>query len=350
MSRLQPPSTVPRISVLVNNYNYGRYLQDAIDSAAAQLGEEDEIIVVDDGSSDGSSAVLDGLVSRPQVQVHRQRNAGQLGAVCAGLALARGDWVALLDSDDLYCDGYLARLREYVRLHPRTGWFFSRPVVLDQSDGGRIAQGSFAAALYYPEGPVGPCRLAASLFCDYVGSSTSGLVLRGDLASELYALLHDYGGVYRGEGARGEGPELSGYREALRQLPADAVVVQLAAVLGYEAYSIEAPGFFYRMHANNAYASLSPVRRYQARLHQLRVLRRFTRNVVSDRRPTLDELVREIRCRTFPVRRRRRLMLAAKYAIGSLKAQAPLAVRLLSSPIIFTRCLFSRSAGPDEKH
>ena len=87
-----------RISVIVTNYNYADYLREAIDSVLAQTYADVECIVVDDGSTDASRAIIAGY---PRVKALLQANAGQALAAKAGLSLASGEIVIFLDADDL---------------------------------------------------------------------------------------------------------------------------------------------------------------------------------------------------------------------------------------------------------
>ena len=88
----------PLVSVVIDNYNYARYLGEAIDSALGQTYEPVEVIVVDDGSTDGSGAVLDGYGDR--IRAFRRPNGGQASAMNFGLAQARGEVFIMLDADD----------------------------------------------------------------------------------------------------------------------------------------------------------------------------------------------------------------------------------------------------------
>lgn len=87
-----------RISIIINNYNYGRFLGQCIDSALNQTVKPYEIIVVDDGSTDESRAVLEEYVD--QVRVLLKENGGQASAMNAGFAESSGDWVWFVDADD----------------------------------------------------------------------------------------------------------------------------------------------------------------------------------------------------------------------------------------------------------
>lgn len=103
----------PRVSVVMPAYNHERYVAAALDSVIAQTHANLEIIVVDDGSTDSTGAVLDDYAARctshPIIVVH-QANAGAHEAFNHGLALARGEIVALMNSDDLYAPDRLERV------------------------------------------------------------------------------------------------------------------------------------------------------------------------------------------------------------------------------------------------
>jgi hypothetical protein len=88
------------ISVVIPTYNYGHYLPFAIESVLAQKRFPDEIIVVDDGSTDDTKEVVARYA--PRVRYFFQQNAGLSAARNTGTKLASGDWVAYLDSDDAW--------------------------------------------------------------------------------------------------------------------------------------------------------------------------------------------------------------------------------------------------------
>jgi glycosyltransferase involved in cell wall biosynthesis len=87
------------LSIIVNNFNYAAYLSEAIDSALAQTVEAKEIIIVDDGSTDQSRAVIEKYGQ--QVRAVFKQNGGQASAFNAGFAASKGEWVMFLDADDV---------------------------------------------------------------------------------------------------------------------------------------------------------------------------------------------------------------------------------------------------------
>ncbi|HYW04924.1 MAG TPA: glycosyltransferase [Gammaproteobacteria bacterium] len=97
---------VPRVSVVIPAYNRGATLPAAIDSVLDQGGPACEVIVVDDGSRDATAEVLAGYGSR--IRVVRKANGGLASARNAGMRVARGEFVAWLDSDDVWLPGKLA--------------------------------------------------------------------------------------------------------------------------------------------------------------------------------------------------------------------------------------------------
>ena len=95
-------NTPRRVSILINNFNYERFVADAITSAFAQTHDNIEVIVVDDGSTDGSLDVMRSLQALyPELKIISKDNGGQASAMNAGFAASTGDFVVFLDSDDM---------------------------------------------------------------------------------------------------------------------------------------------------------------------------------------------------------------------------------------------------------
>lgn len=123
----------PGISVLINNYNYGRFVGQAIDSVLSQEIADVEIIVVDDGSSDESRSVLEDYDSR--VKVIFQENSGQAAAINTAVKLSSGGILCFLDADDWWAPGKLAATVAAFRSHPEVSLVYHRlqPTSIDGS-------------------------------------------------------------------------------------------------------------------------------------------------------------------------------------------------------------------------
>lgn len=94
-------NTPPLVSVIIRTYNRQAYLQEAIRSCLNQSYKALEILVIDDGSTDGTRAALTSLVEEGSIRYVRQENQGRSYAANWGLALAQGKYIQFLDSDDL---------------------------------------------------------------------------------------------------------------------------------------------------------------------------------------------------------------------------------------------------------
>lgn len=97
---LAAEANVGTISVIIPNYNRADLIGQTLGNVLAQSRPPDEVIVVDDGSTDGSVAVIEQFT--PRVRLIQQPNAGPAAARNAGLEIARGDLVQFMDSDDLW--------------------------------------------------------------------------------------------------------------------------------------------------------------------------------------------------------------------------------------------------------
>ena len=173
--------TGPSASVLVNNFNYGRFVADALDSALEQdlPGGEVEVIVVDDGSTDDSAAVLSRFGTR--VQVIAKPNGGQASAFNVGFAASSGDLVLLLDADDRFRPGKVAAVAAALAAHPEAGWCF-HPLAYVDAD--LVPSGAVSDA-----GASGPLdlrdALAAGNATGYLAPATSALAFRRDLLARI---------------------------------------------------------------------------------------------------------------------------------------------------------------------
>jgi len=105
-----------RISVVIPSYNRRHTLERALQSVFEQTSPVDEVILVDDGSTDGSSEMVRQLF--PQIEVLTQPNLGVSAARNRGITAARFEWIALLDSDDSWLPHKIDQIRRAQKLQP----------------------------------------------------------------------------------------------------------------------------------------------------------------------------------------------------------------------------------------
>ncbi|MCU1242655.1 MAG: putative glycosyl transferase [Candidatus Acidoferrum typicum] len=118
--------TAPLITVLITTYNYGQFIEEAIESVLAQEFPQDrvQIVVADDGSTDDTAGRVKKYGSR--VEYFHQSNGGQAAALNLGISKSRGEILALLDADDCFLPGKLARVAEAFERNPAVGMVYHR--------------------------------------------------------------------------------------------------------------------------------------------------------------------------------------------------------------------------------
>jgi glycosyltransferase involved in cell wall biosynthesis len=112
------PEIPPVVSVVIPTYKHARYIDETLRSVFAQTFTDFEVIVVNDGSPDDTAAVLQPWIASGHIRYREQTNAGQSAARNTGIRLARGEFLALLDDDDLWPEDKLAVQVERLRDHP----------------------------------------------------------------------------------------------------------------------------------------------------------------------------------------------------------------------------------------
>ena len=115
----------------MTNYNYGRYVGEAVESVLGQSRPADQIVLVDDGSTDDSRSVIEAYDSR--ITIVTTENRGVVAATNEALARCEGEIVALLDADDLLEPGRLASLAAVYEADPDVQWVFNGLQRIDRS-------------------------------------------------------------------------------------------------------------------------------------------------------------------------------------------------------------------------
>lgn len=171
----------PRVSVLVSSYNYAAFVVEAIGSVLAQTEPALEVIIVDDGSRDGSPELLRKTYGDdPRVTLVEQANGGQLQAWITGFARAQGDVVALLDSDDRWNPDYLQRIVDVYASRPEVDFVYTNMQLFGDVDEPMFKPG--------PDRDLGLSILLNAYFHRFQGAATSAVSLRRDLMARLLTL------------------------------------------------------------------------------------------------------------------------------------------------------------------
>lgn len=170
--------TSPGVSVVVSAYNYRAFIAEAIDSALAQSRPPLEILVMDDGSSDGTAEfVRNHYAAEPRVQLRSRENRGQLACFIDGVQAARGALVAFLDADDRWQPDYLARVCAVYEQQPQIDFVYTNMRFFGSREGLFLRDTESR--------DLGLSILRCAWAAVWQGSATSALSLRRPLALEL---------------------------------------------------------------------------------------------------------------------------------------------------------------------
>ncbi len=169
----------PMVSVLMSVYNGERYLRESVESILNQTFADFEFLIIDDGSTDGSKDIIESY-SDPRIQlVHNERNIGLTRSLNKGLRLARGEYIARQDSDDVSLPERLTVQTGYLEQHTREGLLGSAYYVVN-------AQGKREAVHRPPETDT---ELRWQMLFHNAFSHTS-VILRRDLLDKAH-LFYD---------------------------------------------------------------------------------------------------------------------------------------------------------------
>lgn len=188
-----PPAAALTVSVIVSSYNYRDYVVQAVASALAQSAPPLQVIVVDDGSSDDSWEVLQrAYAGDARVTLLRQPNGGQMAAWVNGLAHARGDIVALLDSDDEWTPHYLERVLRVYRTDPSVDYVYSNMEKFGAASGLALTK-----RRHHRSRDLGLSMLMGAFVQRWQGVATSGNTLRRELLQRILSLPAEQANEWR---------------------------------------------------------------------------------------------------------------------------------------------------------
>lgn len=126
-------SSQPKVSVVIPCYNRELFIRDTVNSVLVQTYPNIEVIVVDDGCTDNSRTVLESFGDKIRILEHQGRvNKGQSAAINLGLSSATGEFVAILDSDDLFLPEKLERQVKFLMENPDVGLVYANGWIIDE--------------------------------------------------------------------------------------------------------------------------------------------------------------------------------------------------------------------------
>jgi len=239
------------VSVVIPTYNRAAIISDSIRSVLAQTYPKLEVLVIDDGSSDDTRRVVEAFGA--PVQYHYQPNAGVCAARNHGLSIARGEYVALLDSDDGWLPWKLAAQVAILRRDPAIGMVWT-DMIADRA-GGEIVSTAYLRTMYSAHGYVrieDMCERLGTL-ADVLPDAPADMADRPFYAGDVFPamilgnLVHTSTVVLRRDRLRAIG----GFDESLRPAGEDYEFHLHTTSLGRVAF-LDAPTILYRIGAEDA--------------------------------------------------------------------------------------------------
>ena len=186
-----------RTSVIINNYNYGHFACEAIASALRQTIQPDEIILIDDGSTDDSVIKLEReFYHEPRVRIIRQPNGGMLSTHNRGFLESTGDILFFLDADDLYEPRRIELALLLFKENPDVGITFSPMTVFGEREGFMFCWKTKLQWMDLKKGQTPDSKniLFNRPLCDayillrFVGAATSSLAIRRTVLEKFLPL------------------------------------------------------------------------------------------------------------------------------------------------------------------
>jgi glycosyltransferase involved in cell wall biosynthesis len=223
-----------KLSAVLTNYNYGRFLTECIQSINSQTRRVDEIIIVDDGSIDNSRRILEKYKSDTRYKIITQRNRGQLASLNRACEVLTGDVVYFIDADDLWMPEYVELA---LRIHSKTR---SPCIVFSEMKEfhSTLIKVPFDSFDYFSD-VYSISRGRARFLGEWIGRPTSCISLKSRDLRKILPLPH--------------------LEEAWR-IRADDVIVFGSSLLGFKKIIYSSVGILYRVHdANNFHGKVHSI-------------------------------------------------------------------------------------------
>lgn len=224
-----------KVTAIVNSYNYGHYIEQTLNSIFFQTIVPDEVIVVDDGSTDNSCEIIRNyLADKPQVKLIEKANGGQLSTFNIASQHVSGDLIFFIDSDDLWQPNYIEKIVNIYKERP-VDYVFCAFEEFDQSQ--RIIK------KYEKDTDLGFSTAFTYFKKVYIGGPTATLSIRRALFDRIFPIPY----------------------EAAWRVCADLPLVMGASLAGGHKYYCAEPLVLYRIHKVNAHKILETVTDYDYR-------------------------------------------------------------------------------------
>lgn len=241
-----------KTTVVIDSYNYASYLPEAIESVLSQTRQPDELIVVDDGSTDGSYELAEEMLSNVSwARVVSKPNGGQLSCITRGIMEAEGDIIAFLDCDDKWRDDHLEKALPYFEKHQDLSLYFTTYQEFDESGDLKVS------SMGYSTGLIGQTFVTTAAGMSYVGSVMSSMIARSSYLKPYLPLPAEL--------------------EKEWVMNADNIIVWITSLSGGLKYSSSEPTLHYRIHQKN---QTIQSRSYKSKTHRevsrMRLFKYFT--------------------------------------------------------------------------
>ncbi|GAB3022878.1 MULTISPECIES: glycosyltransferase family A protein [Oleiagrimonas] len=243
-------------SVVITSYNYRAYIEQAIEGVLAQSRAAMQLIVVDDGSTDGTPDLLRQRYGEDaRVTLLLGENGGQLVAFLRGLAACTGDVVCFLDADDHWSADYLARIGALYDKRPDIDYVFSDLQLFGDEN---CWMGYADRAL-----DLGYTAVSTYMLAHWYGAPTSALSLRRAMAQQVLDLPQDMVRTWR--------------------LSADNCLVFGTSILGGRKYYLPTGQVHYRIHGKNGWwGQRTRVNEYLNRMRSRYLIQHYARRIGLD--------------------------------------------------------------------